>query len=56
MKEKERQAKRNADKVIEQASYRVSMKRKLRVLGINPLFIRNASTEDLKMLCGKLNC
>jgi hypothetical protein len=55
MEERERQAKRNADRIIEQASYRVGIKRKLRMLGINPSFVRNASIEDLESLLNKLN-
>ena len=56
MEEKERQAKRNADRIIEQAKYRVGIKRKLRQLGITPSLIRNASTEVLESLLNKLNC
>ena len=55
MEEKERQAKRNADRIIEQAKYRVGIKRKLRQLGITPSLIRNASTEVLESLLNKLN-
>jgi hypothetical protein len=55
MLEKERQAKRNADRIVEEARYRVSMKRKLRQLNIPSSLIRNTSTENLEMLCNKLN-
>lgn len=55
MEERERQAKRNADRITEQAKYRVGMKRKLRQLGFSPSFIRNASTEDLESILNKLN-
>jgi hypothetical protein len=55
MEERERQSKRNADRIIGQASYRVSIKRKLRQLGINPSLIRNSPTEDLESLLSKLN-
>lgn len=53
MQEQERQAKINADTIIEQAKYRINMKRKLRQSGIPSSLIRNASTEILEMLCGK---
>lgn len=55
MEEKERQAKRNADRIVEQARYRVGIKRKLRQLGVSSSLIRNARTEDLESLLKKLN-
>ena len=55
MEERERQAKRNADRITEQAKHKVVMRRKLRQLGINPSFVRNASTEDLESLLNQLN-
>jgi len=54
MEERERQEKRNTDRIIEQAKYRVGMKRKLRQSGIPSSLIRNASTEELEVLCGKI--
>jgi hypothetical protein len=54
MEERERQAKRNDDIIVEQAKYRVAMKRKLRQSGIPSSLIRNSSTEDLEVLCGKI--
>ncbi len=54
MEERERQEKRNADRIVEQAKYRVDMKRKLRKSGIPSSLIRNSSTEDLEVLCGKI--
>ncbi len=55
MEERERQAKRNTDRIIEQARYRVGIKRKLRQSGIPSSLIRNASTEDLESLLNQLN-
>jgi hypothetical protein len=54
MEERESQEKRNADRIIEQAKYRVSMKRKLRQSGIPSCIIRNASTENLETLINVL--
>jgi hypothetical protein len=54
MLERESQEKRNADRIIEQAKYRVSMKRKLRQSGIPSSVIRNASTENLETLINVL--
>ena len=55
MLEKERQSKRNDNRVVEEAKYRVGMKRKLRQLNIPSSLIRNTSTKNLEMLCNKLN-
>ena len=55
MEERERQAKRNADIVVEQAKYRVAIKRKLRKSGIPSSLIINASTENLEVLCNLSN-
>jgi hypothetical protein len=55
MEERERQAKRNDDIIVEQAKYRVAMKRKLRQSGIPSSLIRNASTDDLESLLNQLN-
>ena len=55
MEERERQAKRNDDIIVEQAKYRVAMKRKLRQSGIPSSLIRNASTENLEVLCNLSN-
>jgi hypothetical protein len=55
MEERERQAKRENDRIVEQAQYRVAMKRKLRQIGIPSCLIRNASTKALELLSGKLN-
>jgi hypothetical protein len=55
MEERECQEKRNTDRIIEQAKYRVSMKRKLRQSGIPSSLIRNASTEDLESILNQLN-
>ena len=55
MEERERQAKKNADIIVEQAKYRVAIKRKLRESGISSSLIRNASTENLEVLCNLSN-
>jgi hypothetical protein len=55
MEERERQAKRNDDIIVEQAKYRVAMKRKLRQSGIPSSLIRNASTKNLEVLCNLSN-
>lgn len=54
MLERESQEKRNADRIIEQAKYRVNMKRKLRQSGIPSSLIRNTSTENLETLTNLL--
>jgi hypothetical protein len=51
---KRKSGKKNADRIIEQAKYRVSMKRKLLQSGIPSSVIRNASTENLETLINVL--
>ena len=54
MEERERQAKRENDRIVEQAQYRVAIKRKLRQIGIPSCLIRNTSTGVLETLYSKL--
>ncbi len=51
MEDRENQEKRNTERIINEAKYRIGLKRKLRQFGIPSLIIRNSSTKDLEVLC-----